>query len=139
MIKSKLVIVVVVVMFLMLLSGCIGGDAEYTSNISIINESGKNLSLYIYGKNGIQTELIMNNNVYKNRYEDFSFGQSPFVGVVDSLIIRFEDEKKNKYTYKDPEKTQNILWLDAYEVQVASDYIRNYTYRITEQHYLSAK
>lgn len=142
MIKSKLVTFVLFLSLLFLTLGCTGKEPIYTSNFFIINESSKSLDIRIYKNDSLEIHTINQNLIYKKSIiQGFSGFSEPFEDV-DSLIIIFEDKKHISYTFKSPDKKQNILWLDAYDVQVISDktgdYVNNYTYRITEQDYLSA-
>lgn len=141
MIKSKLAVLIAFLSLLFI--GCTGKEPIYISNFFIINESGRSLDMKIYRKDSIEIHTINQSTTYRKCVmQGFSGFPNPFESA-DSLVINFEDKKHITYTSQSPDKRQNILWLEAYDVQVLSDktgeYANNYTYRITEQQYLSAK
>ncbi|MEA4974279.1 MAG: hypothetical protein VB046_00920 [Paludibacter sp.] len=115
------------------------GSLPYSSNVNIINESGVDLSLTIQRESGVEIVSIPNKSKYQNTIEESYTGfHGPFVGSVKSLSIIFSDNKVLNFTHSDPDKKDNILWFDAYDILEISEFERIFTFRITEQHYLLA-
>ena len=139
--KSKIELFALVILVLFTFINCNdNGSLPYSSNVIVINESGVDLSLKILRESGVEIVSIPNKSKYQNTIEESNTGfHGPFVGSVKSLSIVFSDNKVLNFTHLDPNKKDNILWFDAYDVQEISEFERIFTFRITELHYLLAQ
>lgn len=95
--KYYLAIQIVVLLFLTsLISSCIS-EPDFTADHYIINTSGHDLTLYKYGQVNDTIEIV-NNTEYRFTYHaDEPAIPVPFYDSRDSIIIRFDDNKKLVY------------------------------------------
>ena len=121
----------------MLISSCII-DEVYTFRYKIVNNSGFDLSIYVYDNLKIDTITIPNCKFFTaDLTEDppFSLFHSS-----DSIQVKFSDNKSLNYYYEDYcNHGKNLYCPDSYLCEQLDENIEKCEFTFTDEDYLKAK
>lgn len=133
-----LVIIAVAALF----TACIGYEPVYKSEFNINNESGSDLTLVIY-YHAVPTPITVSiSNTTSYKLERFSYGEfpDPFMEYgVDSVVVKYKDNKCLKYGVETPQTNENIMFLDAYDAKVINAEYCVYDFTFSNSDYMKAK
>jgi hypothetical protein len=122
---------------IILISSCII-DKVYTFRYKVINNSGHDLSLYIYDQKGIDTIYILNYGTFeKNTSEDGSFS---LFQTADSISVNFSNNKSLIYYYADYcNHGKSLFCPDSFTCDQLNENNEQCQFTFTEEDYLKAK
>ena len=133
-----------IISFLLLSSCGLNLDIE-KRNYKLINNSGKELRIEFYSSNSFKYSKIVNNEgiLEARAREPSNVGIIPSSAfIADSIIVSYENEKRQIYTRISREfwqnvnpKLRNILEDDSYSI----DSEGNYIFTFTEEDYENAE